>query len=116
MTTTRRGFLGAILAAGMAPAIVKAEILMPCRRIIVPPPGLLLQSIRNLTLTPPLAPQIGAEYVVFVHPSWELSIREELSRHGKTPAPLPYTNGKEFELYGARLIVSEGPKFTTNTA
>jgi hypothetical protein len=36
--TTRRSFLGSILAAGMAPAIVKAEILMPVRKIIVPPP------------------------------------------------------------------------------
>lgn len=35
--TTRRSFLGSILAAGMAPAIVKAEILMPVRKIIVPP-------------------------------------------------------------------------------
>lgn len=33
----RRGFLQGILAAGMAPAIVKAEILMPVRKIIVPP-------------------------------------------------------------------------------
>jgi hypothetical protein len=34
----RRGFLlGSILAAGLAPAIVKAEILMPVRQIIVPP-------------------------------------------------------------------------------
>lgn len=34
--TTRRTFLGSILAASMAPAIVKAEILMPVRKIIVP--------------------------------------------------------------------------------
>jgi hypothetical protein len=33
---TRRGLLQGILAAGMAPAIVKAEILMPVRQIIVP--------------------------------------------------------------------------------
>lgn len=32
----RRGFLGSILAAGMAPVIVKAEILMPVRQIWVP--------------------------------------------------------------------------------
>lgn len=30
----RRGFLRGILAAGMAPAIVKAEIIMPVRQII----------------------------------------------------------------------------------
>lgn len=36
--TSRRGFLGAILAAAAAPAIVKAGVLMPVRpRIIVPP-------------------------------------------------------------------------------
>lgn len=38
--TTRRSFLGSILAAGMAPAIVKAEILMPVRKIIVPEWGI----------------------------------------------------------------------------
>lgn len=32
----RRGFLGAMLAACAAPAFVKAEILMPVRKIIVP--------------------------------------------------------------------------------
>lgn len=32
----RRGFLGGILAACAAPAIVKAELLMPVRKIIVP--------------------------------------------------------------------------------
>ena len=36
--TPRRSFLRSILAAGMAPAICKAEILMPVRKIIVPPP------------------------------------------------------------------------------
>jgi Rieske Fe-S protein len=34
--TTRRGFLGAMLAAAVAPAFVKADILMPVRKIIVP--------------------------------------------------------------------------------
>lgn len=31
----RRGFLGSILALGAAPAIVKAELLMPVRKIVV---------------------------------------------------------------------------------
>jgi hypothetical protein len=35
--TTRRGFLGAMLAAAAAPAFVKAGVLMPVRKIIVPP-------------------------------------------------------------------------------
>lgn len=38
MEMNRRGFLGAMLAACAAPAIVKAEILMPVRQIIVPLP------------------------------------------------------------------------------
>jgi len=32
----RRGFLSGILAAGMAPAIAKAGVLMPVKQIIVP--------------------------------------------------------------------------------
>ena len=32
----RRGFLGAILAAGMAPAYVGASVLMPVKQIIAP--------------------------------------------------------------------------------
>lgn len=35
--TTRRGFLGAILAAGMAPAVVKAGVLMPIKREVWTP-------------------------------------------------------------------------------
>ncbi len=41
MTMTRRGFLGAMLAAGSAPAFVRAESLMkivvPKKEIILPP-------------------------------------------------------------------------------
>jgi hypothetical protein len=44
----RRGFLHGILAAGMAPAIVKAEILMPVRKIIVPPNILLRGEIGRI--------------------------------------------------------------------
>lgn len=32
----RRGFLGAMLAAGIAPLIVKAGVLMPVKKIVVP--------------------------------------------------------------------------------
>jgi hypothetical protein len=35
----RRGFLGSILAAAAAPAIVRAGVLMPVRQSIVVPPG-----------------------------------------------------------------------------
>lgn len=38
--STRRGFLGSILAAGMAPAAIGSGILMPVRKIIAPPQGL----------------------------------------------------------------------------
>ena len=34
----RRGFLSSILAAGIAPAFVKAEILMPVRKVVWTPP------------------------------------------------------------------------------
>lgn len=34
----RRGFLGAILAAGVAPAFVRSGVLMPVKEIWVPPP------------------------------------------------------------------------------
>jgi hypothetical protein len=36
MDIKRRGFLGAILAAGVAPAFVGSSILMPVRKIIAP--------------------------------------------------------------------------------
>jgi hypothetical protein len=36
MTISRRGFLGAILASGIAPAVGTAGILMPVKKIIVP--------------------------------------------------------------------------------
>lgn len=38
MSMNRRGFLGAILATGMAPAFVKAGVLMPIKTIWTPPP------------------------------------------------------------------------------
>lgn len=47
--TTRRGFLGAMLAACAAPAFIKAEILMPVRQIILPPP---------MTIVPPLSDEM----------------------------------------------------------
>jgi hypothetical protein len=37
----RRGFLGAILAAGVAPAFVSAKVLMPVRTIWTPPQELM---------------------------------------------------------------------------
>lgn len=35
--TTRRGFLGAILAAGVAPAFVGSNVLMPVKKLWTPP-------------------------------------------------------------------------------
>lgn len=53
----RRGFLGSILAAGMAPVIVKAEILMPVRQIWVPSPATALVSPNNLVTAEEVARQ-----------------------------------------------------------
>lgn len=39
--TSRRGFLGAILAAGMAPAFIGARVLMPVRTILAPEAAIL---------------------------------------------------------------------------
>ena len=36
----RRGFLGAMLAAGMAPAVVKSGVLMPVRPAIITDPSM----------------------------------------------------------------------------
>lgn len=43
MSTTRRGFLGAILAAGVAPMFVQSGVLMPSRAVIMPEPTALLK-------------------------------------------------------------------------
>ncbi len=37
--TTRRGFLASILAAGVAPVVIGSGILMPVRKLWVPPVG-----------------------------------------------------------------------------
>ena len=44
----RRGFLRGMLVLGVAPAIVRAEILMPCRSIILPPPELSEAALEEL--------------------------------------------------------------------
>lgn len=46
---TRRGFLQAILAAGVAPAVVGSGVLMPVRKIIDPYEGLSARMAQNLT-------------------------------------------------------------------
>lgn len=43
--TTRRGFLGAMLAAGVAPAFVGSSVLMPLRRVWVPDDADRLQAM-----------------------------------------------------------------------
>ncbi len=61
MAITRRGFLGGILAAAAAPAIVKAGVLMPVRSIIVP---------RFIYMGIDWASEPDrAGYVAFVHPN-----------------------------------------------
>lgn len=56
----RRGFLGAILAAGMAPAFVGAKVLMPVKQIIVPP------EFEYVEVT-------GQEIVECANESWNIS-------------------------------------------
>jgi hypothetical protein len=46
----RRGFLEGILAFGIAPAIVKAEILMPIRQLIVPNQSLAVNGLLSVDL------------------------------------------------------------------
>ncbi len=44
----RRGFLRGILAAGMAPAVVKAGVLMPLGKIWTPVSGLIYDPINDM--------------------------------------------------------------------
>lgn len=41
---TRRGFLQGIIAAGVAPAIVKAESIMPCIGLVIPRQALIIPN------------------------------------------------------------------------
>lgn len=67
--TTRRGFLGAILAAGVAPAVVKSGLLMPTRALIAPSQELAIPKIavdvryaRGFTVPTALWPGVEAWY------------------------------------------------------
>lgn len=56
MDIKRRGFLGAILAAGVAPAFVGSQILMPVRKIIVPDQQIAAEPLPEII--PDVAPTI----------------------------------------------------------
>lgn len=73
MSITRRGLLQGIFAATLAPAIVKAEILMPVRKIIVPQANVLtLDALRRAKekmeehAVPPLRGDIGSLYGISI--------------------------------------------------
>jgi hypothetical protein len=64
---TRRSLLGACLAGFAAPAIVRAEILMPARKIIVPEPFAALFEYGE-----------SSGYTVMVHPAEGLWWKEQI--------------------------------------
>lgn len=82
----RRGFLGGILAACAAPAIVKAELLMPVRKIVVP---------ANETISGLIMPQ-RADEKMRRHAAWDpylcfvpVSVYEEIAKaKGSRPSKL----------------------------
>jgi hypothetical protein len=83
---TRRGLLRGILAAGIAPAFIKAEILMPVRQIIVPAQEIYTGGIDMVekiyfaaSRDDPLAQRAryrSGEFVVFAHSSMEPDLRQ----------------------------------------
>jgi hypothetical protein len=94
--TTRRGFLRAMLAAAAAPAIVRAESLMPIAPRIWTPP-LTAQTIRDITA--PLS-----EYVVFCHPS----MYEDMYRLAAVTGEATLYRGELYS-YGVRIIPNARP-------
>lgn len=93
--TTRRGFLHGILAAGMAPAIVKAEILMPVRKIIAPQDWWKAITIETQILPPVTMAQYISDQVagseryremideaMFIGMSERMRLTRELIAHG----------------------------------
>lgn len=63
----RRGFLGAILAAGVAPAIIRGGILMPVRQIAIPTTTEIAAITGNRLLT---IDQITREAMIILKQQW----------------------------------------------
>ena len=68
----RRGFLGAMLAAGMAPAVVKSGVLMPVRPPIITDP--------SMTIREYLAIDHGHDHMVDALQCWMTWALEEQRR------------------------------------
>lgn len=91
--TTRRGFLGALLAAAAAPAIVRAESLM---RIYVPPAPAIVEPVWEAWA--------GDSYVAFAHPDMYADIMALGARTGEA---VLYRG--ELYSYGVKIIPSVLP-------
>lgn len=101
--TTRRGFLGAILAAAAAPAIVRAGSLMP---IYVPPAEPVIVGVDW-----GVEPDHAAAYILFAH----LSMFEEMMKVGLVTGEAALYRGELYS-YGTKIIRSELPPARELTA
>lgn len=97
-----RGFLGGILAACAAPAIVKAELLMPVRKIVVP-------EFQDITTT--LGEYVNRPRLTYANPLYTCFVpvdiyAEILKQEGTTPAKL-YADGVGAIRHGIRIVKSD---------
>lgn len=74
----RRGFLAAMLAAAAAPAVVRAGVLMPVRKIWVPPAEILLPHAQPGSLF-----MATADYLAFQGKTF-MALRAGVIRPGQT--------------------------------
>lgn len=102
----RRGFLGGILAACAAPAIVKAELLMPVRKIVVPNEtisGLVLLQRAEEKMRPLLTHAVCDPYWCFV----PVSLYEEIVEARGPRPPKLYTGEIGVVDCGIRFVKSD---------
>ncbi len=81
----RRSFIQSILAAGVAPAFVKAEILMPVRSLILPPQKIVVQASGIITQNTAILEVIRSWTVSHGSPAHKEAISEglvEIRRQG----------------------------------
>lgn len=105
----RRGFLGGSLAACAAPAIVKAELLMPVRKIIVPEFQDITVSLEEFCRRRPLPRDAGhtikvraPAYTCFV----PVDVYAEILKHGDTVPAKLYAGEVGVISHGIRFIES----------